>query len=101
MSARLTTMQELNNRRMLNLALILCAMQVGVILSAILFGFLPSHPIATINRISALSWLILGGGSILISIVGFAGGKKSLSSFSVVAICILIFILCAFRFALV
>jgi hypothetical protein len=100
MSTKLTAAQEIGDSKLLNVALALCATEVGLILVAVLVELALGHRMTLISRISAISWLMFGG-AIIVSIVGFAKGRKRLSSISIVVVCVAIFVLCAFRFALV
>jgi hypothetical protein len=101
MPSKLKALQETRESKALNYALMLCAIEVGVLVGAILLHMVFGHQFLLITRINAASWLLCGGGSIVLSIVGLTRVKTRSASISVFALCITIFILCAFRFALV
>jgi hypothetical protein len=98
--SKLRTIGEIRESNLPNVALMLCATEVAVLLGGLLLEVSLGHRFILVSRISALSWLLFGVASIIVSIAGFARGRKN-SSISVLALCITIFILCAFRFALV
>jgi hypothetical protein len=101
MSAKLKILQDARDSKLLNSALILCVTEVVVLIGAILLELVLDRRFVLITRINAVSWLVCGAGSIVLAIIGFVTGPKRSAAISVVALCIVIFILCAFRFALV
>lgn len=101
MSSELKSMQGNHDAKWSNMALVFCAIEVAILLGAILFDLAFSQHPMLVSRFSALSWLFFGGASIVVSIVGVTKGQKRSSSISVAVVCVVIFVLCAFRFALV
>jgi hypothetical protein len=84
-----------------NTALVLSALEVAVLLGAIVIDLASGHRSMLVSRISALSWLLFGGASIVVSIFAITKKHKRSSSVAVAVVCVAIFALCAFRFALV
>ena len=82
-------------------ALIMCVVEVGFLLFSVATRLALGHGLMLVNSLFAISWLLVGGGSVIVSIAGLVKGEKNFSSVSVVAMCIAIFFLCAFQFALV
>jgi hypothetical protein len=100
MPTKLKALHCARDSKILNYALILCATEVAVLFSAILLDLSFGRRLV-ITRISALCWVVCGAGSIALSIVGLIRGPNRSAAVSVVALCIVMFILCASRFALV
>jgi hypothetical protein len=100
MPAKLKTLQT-SSAKLLNYALILCAAEVVFLLGAIVFELVYGRRFVLITRINAVSWLVCGAGSIVLSLIGFITEPKRSAAVSVVALCIVIFVLCGLRFALV
>ena len=101
MPAKLKILQNARHSKLLNSALILCAGEITVLLGAILLELVFGRRFVLITRINAVSWLVCGAGSIVLSVIGFIKGPKRFAAISVVALCIVIFVLCGLRFALV
>ena len=101
MSLEMNAMQGNDGTKLSNTALLLSALEVAVLLGAIVIDLASGHRYMLVSRISALSWLLFGGGSIIVSIFAIMKGHKRSSAVAVAVVCISIFVLCAFRFALV
>ena len=101
MSSELKAMQGSDGTRLSNIALVLSALEVAVLLGAIFIDLASGQRSMLVSRISALSWLLFGGGSVVVSIFAIAMKHKRSSAFAVTVVCTAIFVLCAFHFALV
>jgi heme/copper-type cytochrome/quinol oxidase subunit 1 len=77
-----------SSHKLLNTALILCATEVAVLLGAILLELVFGQRFVLVTRINAISWLLCGGGSIVLSIVGFVRGQKRSAAILVFALSI-------------
>jgi hypothetical protein len=82
------------DKKLLDFAVILSATEVAVLLSTILLGLVLGRRFDPLNtRINLVSWLVCGAGSIALSIAGLIKASKRSAAVSVVAFCVVIFIL--------
>ena len=102
MSLELNATQGSDGTKLSNTALLLSALEMAVLLGAIVIDLASGQRSMLVSRISALSWLLFGGGSIIsVSIFAITKKHKRSSAVAVAVVCVSIFVLCAFRFALV
>lgn len=99
MPIKLKPLQDSLGSKILSTALTLCAIEVGVFLAAIPLSFFLGRFDFLAVRVNAISWLVCGVASIILSIAGLVKGPKRAAACWVLLFCSAMFILCGFRFS--
>jgi pheromone shutdown protein TraB len=83
-----------------HIAFVLCAIEaIGIICAAVFGGFVGQDHL--LKHFSAWLWLACGLGSIGFSIASLAAGSNRRASIWTLILCLIIFVLCGFAFAIV